>query len=104
MLTHSYDPKTNKLTRISPLPTRVVIDCSIPEPAPSTAPHTEMVVQVTLSLQAHRADVREVLDRLQAAIKDATVATGGRIAITFAMPDIVRETTIPRDGCGSVVG
>ena len=104
MLTHTVDPKTNKLVRVSALPTRIVHDCSVPEPDPTTAPHTEMVVQVTVSLQAHPADVREVLDRLQVAIKDATAATAGRINITFAMPDIVRETTIPRDGCGSVVG
>lgn len=64
-----------------------------PADSPDT-PHTEMVVQVTLSAQAHPDDVAAVLDRLQAAIKDATAATGGRIAIAFALPEIVREATV----------
>lgn len=64
-----------------------------PADSPET-PHTEMVVQVTLSAQAHPDDVAAVLDRLQAAIKDATAATGGRIAIEFALPEIVREAAV----------
>lgn len=93
---HIYDPVTKTLTRVGRPAVVVTYDCSAPQPGPETAPHTEMVVQVTLSAQAHVDDVAAVLDRLQAAIKDATAATGGRIAIEFAMPDIVRETTVPR--------
>jgi hypothetical protein len=52
---------------------------------------TEMTVQLTLSSLAHPDDVAAVIDRLQAAIKDAAVATGGRLDIRFALPDIVRE-------------
>jgi hypothetical protein len=49
-----------------------------------------MVVQLTLSSQAHPDDAAAVIERLQAAINDATAATGGRIDIQFAMPEIVR--------------
>lgn len=90
-----YDPSAKKWVEVRPRRvTRVVHDCSAPLPGPETAPHTEMVVQVTLSAQAHPDDVATVLDRLQAAIKDATAATGGRIAIAFALPEIVREATV----------
>ena len=50
-----------------------------------------MTVQLTLSSLAHPDDVAAVIDRLQAAIKDATAATGGRLTIHFALPEIVRE-------------
>lgn len=96
MPSYIYDDATKTLTRVGRPAIVVAHDCSAPQPGPETAPHTEMVVQVTLSAQAHVEDVTAVLDRLQAAIKDATAATGGRISIEFAMPDIVRETTVPR--------
>jgi hypothetical protein len=51
-----------------------------------------MVVQLTLSSAAHPDDVAAVIEKLQAAIKDATAATGGRIDIQFALPEIVRAT------------
>ncbi|VTR97301.1 unnamed protein product [Gemmata massiliana] len=60
-----------------------------PADSPET-PRTEMVVQVTLSAQAHPDDVAAVLDKLRAAIKEATEATEGRIDIQFALPEIVR--------------
>lgn len=85
-----YDPAKKTLTRLGPLPTRTVHDCSVPQPDASTAPHTEMTVQITLSSKAHPDDAAAVIERLQAAIKDATAATGGRIDIQFALPDIVR--------------
>ena len=90
-----YDPSAKKWVEAGPrrVP-RIVHDCSAPQPGPETAPRTEMVVQVTLSLQAHPDDVAAVLDRLQAAIKDATAAIEGRIAIEFALPEIVREATV----------
>lgn len=59
-------------------------------------PHTEMMVQMTLSAQAHPDDVAAVIERLRA-IKDATAATGGRIDIHFALPDMFRETTLPAE-------
>jgi hypothetical protein len=90
MPSYFYDPVKKTMTRISPLPTRTVHDASVPQPDASTAPHTEMTVQLTCSLQAHPDDVAAVIERLQAAIKDATAATGGRIDIEFAMPEIVR--------------
>lgn len=89
---HQHDPQKGWV-RLSPLPTRVTLDFGNP-PDVATTTHTEMVVQVTLSAQAHPDDVAAVLDRLQAAIKDATAATGGRIAIEFALPEIVREATV----------
>ena len=72
-----------------------------PADSPGT-PHTEMVVQVALSAQAHPDDVAAVLDRIQAALKDAATATGGRIDIQFALPEIVRETTITAEGLAAV--
>jgi hypothetical protein len=68
----------------------VVHDCSVPQPDVTNAPHTEATVQLTLSSKAHPDDVAEVIERLQSAIKDATAATGGRIDIQFALPDIIR--------------
>jgi hypothetical protein len=59
-------------------------------PADTSTPHTEMTVQLTLSAQAHPDDVAAVIERLQAAIKDAAEATGGRVDIQFALPEIVR--------------
>jgi hypothetical protein len=70
--------------------TRSVLDFGNP-PDLATAPHTEMTVQLTLSSKAHPDDVAAVIERLQAAIKDATAATGGRLDIQFALPEIVRE-------------
>lgn len=91
MPSYLHDSTKNSFTRISPLPTRTVHDCSVPQPDATTAPHTEMTVQLTLSSRAHPDDVAAVIERLQAAIKDAATATGGRIDIQFALPDIVRE-------------
>jgi hypothetical protein len=58
-----------------------------------------MTVQLTVSSLAHPDDVAAVIDRLQAAIRDAVAATGGRLAIQFALPEIVREepTAEPAD-------
>jgi hypothetical protein len=85
---HLYDPEKG-LTRVGRPATRSVLDFSNP-PDLATTPHTEMTVQLTCSSQAHPDDVAAVIERLQAAIKDATAATGGRIDIEFAMPEIVR--------------
>lgn len=90
MPSYFYDPEKKTMTRLGPLPTRIVHDCSVPQPDATTAPHTEMLVQLTLSSKAHPDDAAAVIERLQAAIKDATAATGGRIDIQFALPDIVR--------------
>jgi hypothetical protein len=87
---HLYDPEKGTLTRIGRPAVVVVHDCSVPQPDASTAPHTEMTVQLTLSSKAHPDDVAAVIERLQAAIKDAAAATGGRIDIQFALPEIVR--------------
>lgn len=85
-----FDPSTGQWLRIGRPATVVVHDCSIPQPDVSTAPHTEMTVQLTLSSQAHPDDVAVVIERLQSAIKDAANATGGRIDIEFALPEIIR--------------
>jgi hypothetical protein len=87
---HLYDPKTGTLTRVGGPATRSVLDFGNP-PDLATTPHTEMTVQLTLSSKAHPDDVAAVIERLQAAIKDATAATGGRLDIEFALPEIVRE-------------
>lgn len=86
---HIYDRDKNILIRVGPPVSRSVLDFGNP-PDLATTPHTEMTVQLTLSSLAHPDDVAAVIDRLQAAIKDATAATGGRIDIEFAMPEIVR--------------
>jgi hypothetical protein len=70
---------------------KVMVFGGPPADSPET-PHTEMVVQLTLSSAAHPDDVAAVIEKLQAAIKDATAATGGRIDIQFALPEIVRAT------------
>ena len=85
-----FDPNNGEWVRVGRPAIRVVHDCSIPQPDVSTAPHTEMTVQITLSSKAHPDDAAAVIERLQAAIKDAVAATGGRIDIQFALPDIVR--------------
>jgi hypothetical protein len=85
-----FDPTTGQWVRVGRPAIVVVHDCSVPQPDASTAPHTGMTVQLTLSSLAHPDDVAAVIERLQAAIKDATAATGGRIDIEFAMPEIVR--------------
>lgn len=85
-----FDPKTGQWVRVGRPVVRVVHDCSTPQPDASSAPHTEMTVQLTLSSLAHPDDVAEVIARLQAAIQDATAATGGRLDIQFALPEIVR--------------
>jgi hypothetical protein len=85
-----FDPNKGEWVRVGRPAIVVVHDCSVPQPDPSTAPHTEMVVQLTLSSKAHPDDVAAVIERLQAAIKDAAAATGGRIDIQFALPEIIR--------------
>lgn len=85
-----FDPKTGHWVRVGHPAVVIVHDFSVPQPDASTAPRTEMTVQLTLSSLAHPDDVAAVIDRLQAAIKDATAATGGRIDIEFALPEIVR--------------
>jgi hypothetical protein len=85
-----FDPKTGQWIRVGRPAIVVVHDASVPQPDASTAPHTEMTVQLTLSSKAHPDDVAAVIERLQAAIKDAVAATGGRIDIEFALPEIVR--------------
>lgn len=100
MPSYFYDRNSGKMIRTSPLPIRITLDFSNP-PDIAMTPHTEMMVQVTLSAQAHPDDVAAVLERIQAAIKDATAATGGRIGIEFAVPDIFRETELPAETRGS---
>jgi len=85
-----FDPKTGQWVRVGNPAVVVVHDCNAPQPDASSTPHTAMTVQLTLSSLAHPDDVAAVIDRLQAAIKDAEAATGGRIDIEFALPDIVR--------------
>ncbi|MBY0456827.1 MAG: hypothetical protein K2V38_05785 [Gemmataceae bacterium] len=87
------DPNRGWVRLSRPVTPKAMVFGGPPADSPET-PHTEMVVQVTLSAQAHPDDVAAVLDRLQAAIKDATAAIGGRIAIEFALPEIVREATV----------
>ena len=72
-----------------PVTQSVLVFGGPPADSPET-PHTEMVVQLTLSSKAHPDDVAAVIERLQTAIRDATAATGGRIDIQFALPEIVR--------------
>lgn len=77
-------------TRLSRPVTPKVLTFNLPPADGPDTPHTAMTVQLTLSSLAHPDDVAAVIDRLQAAIKDATAATGGRIDIEFALPDIIR--------------
>ena len=86
---HLYDPATGTLTRVGRPAIQVVLDFGNP-PNLATTPHTEMTVQLTLSSLAHPDDVAEVIARLQTAIQDATAATGGRLDIQFALPEILR--------------
>lgn len=83
------DPKKGWVRLSRPVTESVLTFGGPPANSPET-PHTEMTVQLTLSSLAHPDDVAAVIDRLQAAIKDATAATGGRIDIQFALPEIVR--------------
>lgn len=87
------DPNKGWVRLSRPVTPSVMVFGGPPADSPDT-PHTEMMVQVTLSAQAHPDDVAAVLDRLQAAIKDATAATAGRISIELALPEIVREATV----------
>jgi hypothetical protein len=86
---HIYDPEKKTLTRVGRPAIQVTLDFGNP-PDLATTPHTEMTVQLTCSSKAHPDDVAAIIERLQAAIKDATTATGGRIDIEFALPEIVR--------------
>jgi hypothetical protein len=88
---HLYDPKTGTLTRVGRPAIVVVHDCNAPQPDAASAPHTEMTVLLTVSSKAHPDDVAAVIDRLRAAIADAAAATGGRLDIQFAMPEVVKE-------------
>ncbi|MCI0703631.1 MAG: hypothetical protein L0241_21325 [Planctomycetia bacterium] len=90
MGTPNADPNRGWTRLSNPVTPKVMVFGGPPADSSET-PHTEMVVQVTLSSKAHPDDVAAVIDRLQAAIKDATAATGGRLDIQFALPEIVRE-------------
>lgn len=83
------DPSKGWVRMSRPI-SKTVLSFSLPPADGPGTPHTEMTVQLTLSSLAHPDDVAAVIDRLQAAIKDATAATGGRIDIEFALPEIVR--------------
>jgi hypothetical protein len=83
------DPNKGWARLSRPVTPKVLVFGGPPADSPET-PHTEMTVQLTLSSLAHPDDVAAVIERLQTAIKDATAATGGRIDIQFALPEIVR--------------
>lgn len=85
-----YDPDKGEWVRVGRPVVHVVLDFANP-PDLATTPRTAMTVQLTLSSKAHPDDVAAVIERLQAAITDATAATGGRLDIEFALPEIVRE-------------
>lgn len=61
---------------------------------PATAPLTELFVQLTIAAEAHQDDVAEVMERLQAAMKEAQKATNNRIKLTMALPEIVRTELV----------
>jgi hypothetical protein len=82
------DPN-RKWVRLSNPVTPTVLEFGAPPPDENT-PHTELVVQLTIAAEAHQDDVAVVMEKLQAAIKDATAATGGRIDIILALPEIVK--------------
>jgi hypothetical protein len=89
MPAYEFDPTTGRWFRVGRPAVQILLDFNNP-PELAATPHTAMTVQLTLSSLAHPDDVAAVIDRLQAAIKDATAATGGRIDIEFALPEIVR--------------
>jgi hypothetical protein len=82
-------PPGRNWVRLSNPVTPKVLEFGAPPPDENT-PHTELIVQLTIAAEAHQDDVAVVMEKLQAAIKEAQAATGGRIDIVLALPEIVR--------------
>ncbi|MBA4192641.1 MAG: hypothetical protein C0467_32130 [Planctomycetaceae bacterium] len=61
---------------------------------PADAPLTELIVALTIAAESHQDDVAVVMEKLQAAMKEAQAATGNRIKLTMALPDIVRTELV----------
>ena len=83
------DPNKGWARLSRPVTPKVMVFGGPSADSPDT-PHTEMTVQLTVSSLAHPDDVAAVIERLQAAIKDAAAVTGGRLDIQFALPEVVR--------------
>ena len=88
-MTPQIPPDRNWIRLSNPV-TPTILDYSEPQPDRSTAPHTELVVQLTIAAEAHPDDVADVMEKLQTAIQEAKAATGGRIDVKMALPEIVR--------------
>lgn len=84
-------PPGRDWTRLSNPVTPKVLAFGGPPAASPATPHTELVIQLMVAAEAHPDDVAVVMEKLQAAAQEAQAATGGRIDIQFALPEIGRS-------------
>lgn len=89
-MTPTIPPERNWARVSNPVTPKVLTFGGPPADSPET-PRTELLVQLTIAAEAHPNDVAAAMNLLHAAGQEAQAATGGRIEVRFALPEVVRS-------------